>query len=77
MVLWFCSNVGHAHLEGLIKHGLLRARTVAKEWLMPSYEDVPTPPDGYIAASMSTDSRCLLIRSSRGYSTTTKSSCST
>ena len=45
---WYCSDVTHARMEGLVKHGLLRGRTDVAEWLVPSREDVPTPLDGYI-----------------------------
>ena len=44
------SNVTHAHMEGLVKRGLLRERTNAMEWLVPGGEDVPMPPDGYIVS---------------------------
>jgi hypothetical protein len=48
MALWYRLDVGHLHLEGLIRCGLLCARTAATEWLMPSREDAPAPLDGYI-----------------------------
>ena len=44
---WYCFDVTHAHMESLVKCGLLCGRTDAAEWLMPSNEDAPTPPDGY------------------------------
>ena len=44
------SNVTHARMEGLIKHGLLRGRTDVAEWLVPGHEDAPAPPDGYIVS---------------------------
>ena len=37
-------------MEGLIRRGLLRARTSAEEWLLPGEEDLPSPPDGYIVS---------------------------
>jgi len=35
-------------MEGLVKKGLLRTRTVATEWIVPSGKDVPSSPDGYV-----------------------------
>jgi len=35
-------------MEGLVKKGLLRARTAVMEWIVPGGEDVPSPPDGYV-----------------------------
>ena len=35
-------------MEGLVHHGLLRAWTLAEEWLLPSDEDSPSPPDDYV-----------------------------
>ena len=35
-------------MEGLVKKGLLRARTAVMEWIVPGGEDVPSPLDGYI-----------------------------
>jgi hypothetical protein len=40
------------HMEGLAKHGLLRMRTTAMEWLVPSHEEVPAPPNGYVMSFM-------------------------
>jgi len=37
-------------MEGLVKKGLLHARTAAMEWIIPSGEDVPSPLDGYIVS---------------------------
>jgi hypothetical protein len=37
-------------MKGLIKKGLLRARTVANEWLVPDNEDEPMPQDGYVVS---------------------------
>jgi hypothetical protein len=48
MDLWFCSSVTHTCLEGLVKRNLLRATTEVMEWLMPTSEDAPTPPNGYV-----------------------------
>jgi len=35
-------------MEGLVRRGLLRARTSAEEWLLPGEEDLSSPPDGYV-----------------------------
>ena len=48
MESWYRSDVTHARVDGLIKCGLLRGRTEAVEWLMPSREEAPSPTDGYV-----------------------------
>jgi hypothetical protein len=47
MVSWFRSDVGHPRLEGLVKRGLLCARTAAREWVVPSCKEVLALLDGY------------------------------
>ena len=47
---WYHFDVTHAHMEGLIKHGLLRRRTDAAEWLVLGREDALVPPDGYVVS---------------------------
>ena len=37
-------------MEGLVHHGLLRARTAIEEWLLPGKEDVPSLPDSYVVS---------------------------
>ena len=37
-------------MEGLVRHGLLRAWTSAEEWLLPNEEDLSSPPDGYVVS---------------------------
>ena len=37
-------------MEGLIHHGLLHARTSIEEWLLPSDEDLSSPPNGYVVS---------------------------
>jgi len=32
-------------MEGLVRHGLLRAWSLAEEWLLPGEEDLPSPLD--------------------------------
>ena len=58
---WYCSDVTHALMEGLVKHGLLRGRTDAAEWLVPGREDAPTPPDGYVISFVSFHERELTV----------------
>ena len=37
-------------MEGLIHRRLLRAWTLAEEWLLPSKEDLPSSPNDYIVS---------------------------
>ena len=37
-------------MEGLVRRGLLLARTSAEEWLLPGEEDLPSPLDGYVVS---------------------------
>ena len=41
-------HITFQRMEGLVRRGLLRARTAAEEWLLPGEEDVPSLPDSYI-----------------------------
>ena len=80
MELWYCSNVTHARMEGLVKRGPLRKRTDTMEWLVPSHEEVPMPTNGYIITFAPFHERGLVIPSHpffRGCYTTTRLSCST
>ena len=61
MESWYRSDVTHARMEGLIKRGLLRRRTNAMEWLVPSHKEVPMPPDGYIVSFVPFHKRGLAI----------------
>ena len=47
---WRRSNITFQRMEGLICRGLLRARTSVEEWLLPSKEDLSSPPDGYVVS---------------------------
>ena len=49
---WHHFDVTYARMEGLIKHGLLHGRTDTAEWLVPSHEEAPTSPDGYVVSFM-------------------------
>jgi len=60
---WYHSDVTHACMEGLIKRGLLHRRTDAAEWLVPSREDAPASPDGYIVFFTLFHERGLMIPS--------------
>jgi hypothetical protein len=46
-------------MEGLIKKGLLHARTATNEWVIPNNEDEPMPPDGYVISLISFHERGL------------------
>jgi hypothetical protein len=37
-------------MEGLVKKGLLRARTAVNEWIIPNNEEEPMPPNGYVVS---------------------------
>ena len=37
-------------MEGLVRRGLLHARTSAEEWLLLGEEDLPSLPDGYVVS---------------------------
>ena len=47
---WCHSDITFQRMEGLVHRGLLRARTSAEEWLLPSDEDLSSPPDGYVVS---------------------------
>ena len=47
---WCRSNVTLQRLEGLVRSGLLCARTVAEEWRLPGNEDASSPPEGYVVS---------------------------
>ena len=47
---WCHCNITFQCIEGLIYHGLLRTWTAAEESLLPSEEDMPSPPDGYVVS---------------------------
>jgi hypothetical protein len=47
---WPRFDVTHSWMEGIIKKGLLCARTAANEWIVPDNEDEPMPPDGYVVS---------------------------
>ena len=61
MNLWYRSDVTHAHMEGLVKRGLLRGRTDVAKWLVPSREDAPTSPDGYVVSFVLFHERGLTV----------------
>ena len=45
---WYHFDITFQHMEGLVCRGLLRVRTSAEEWLLPSEEDLPLTPNGYV-----------------------------
>jgi hypothetical protein len=79
MESWHSSNILRAHMEALIKRGLLQVRTKVHEWIMPGDEEVPMPPAGYVISFMPFHERGLMVPptdSSRGCFTTMALSCS-
>ena len=50
MESWCRSDITLQRLEGLIHRGLLYPRTATEEWQLPSNEDVPSPPKGYVVS---------------------------
>jgi len=60
MELWLRSDILHACIEGLVKKGLLHARTMAMEWIVPGGEDEPSPPDGYVVSFVPFHERGLM-----------------
>ena len=61
METWYCSDITHACMEGLVKCDLLRGRTDTVEWLVPGREDASAPPDGYIVSFVPFHERGLMI----------------
>ena len=47
---WCRSDITFQRMEGLVRRGLLHARTLAEEWLLPGEEDLSSPPDGYVVS---------------------------
>ena len=47
---WCHSDITFQRMEGLVRRGLLRARTSGEEWLLPSEEDLLSPLDGYVVS---------------------------
>ena len=47
---WCRSDITFQRMEGLVRRGLLRARTSAEEWLLPSEEELPSSPNGYVVS---------------------------
>ena len=47
---WCRSDITLERMEGLVRRGLLRARTSAKEWLLPGEDELPSPLDGYVVS---------------------------
>ena len=50
MSFWQCSNVTTTCLNGLVAKGLLCPVTEAQEWIVPSGESNPQPPEGYVVS---------------------------
>jgi hypothetical protein len=47
---WCHSDITFQRMEGIIHRGLLRAWTLAEEWLLPGDEDSLSSPDGYVVS---------------------------
>ena len=47
---WCHSDITFQRMEGLVHRGLLHVRTSAEEWLLPSNEDSPSLPEGYVVS---------------------------
>ena len=47
---WCHSDITFQRMEGLVRHGVLRAQTSAEEWLLPGDEDLSSPPDDYVVS---------------------------
>ena len=58
---WYRFDVTHVRMEGLVKCDLLYGRIYAAEWLVPSREDAPAPPDGYVISFMPFHERGLMV----------------
>ena len=58
---WHHSDVTYAHMEGLVKRGLLRGRTKVVEWPVSGREEVLAPPDGYDVSFAPFHERRLMI----------------
>jgi len=50
MERWCRSDVTLQRLEGLVRRGLLCARTATEEWWLPDNEDAPSLPKGYVVS---------------------------
>ena len=61
MESWYRSDITHARMEGLVKHGILCGRTDTMEWLVPGYEKMSVPPDGYVMSFAPFHERGLTI----------------
>jgi len=58
---WHHFDVTYAHMDGLVKRGLLHGRTDVVEWLVPGREDAPVPPDGYVISFAPFHERGLMV----------------
>jgi hypothetical protein len=50
MDTWPHFDVTYSWMEGLVKKGLLHARTAMNEWIIPDNEDDPMLVDGYVVS---------------------------
>ena len=47
---WCRSNITFHRMEVLVHHNLLHAWTSTMEWLLPSEEELPSSPNGYVVS---------------------------
>jgi hypothetical protein len=52
-------------MEGFVNRGLLRARTAAREWMVPDGHDFPAPFDGYVVSFTHFHGQGLVVLSHR------------
>ena len=72
---WCRSDITLQRLEGLVCHGLLCAWTATKEWRLPSDEDTPSLPKGYVMSFAHFHERGFTTPTNkflRGFCTTTR-----
>jgi hypothetical protein len=48
-------------MEALVKRRLLQVTTEVHEWIVPSVEEVPMPPDGYVVTFVPFHERGLVV----------------
>jgi hypothetical protein len=75
---WCRSDTTIQWMGGIVHRGLLRARTLAEEWLLPDNEDSPSPPDSYVVSFAHFHKRGLMTPAHKflwGCYTSTRLSC--
>ena len=62
---WQRASTTRAQLERLVAAGMLPARSEAAEWLLPSLEDFPRPPAGYVVSFVAFHERGFSVPAGR------------